>query len=281
VIGQKGGRSAGDVASEIAMSRLNWKGSFLMVEGPSDSKFWKPRKHESCDIVLATGRDQVLGAAQIIARAGLDGVLGIVDDDFDTLTGNVHNVPNVLNTEPRDLEGMLLRSRALDKVLAEYADAQQTKSFLASEPPSVLDALLRRAEFFGKLRLINYLSRKPVSLRALRPPRFRVQNTWTYDEAAIVAEAIRLGMGPDAATITQNISALSPASPWHLCRGHDLLLILADGIKTTLGRDELSEETLSMCLRSGFEEHELRASRLWAEIEAWELQSPPYRVLRR
>lgn len=281
MIGGNGGKSAADVAAEIAMSRLNWKGSFLMVEGPSDSRFWKPRKSDLCDLVVATGRDQVLGAAAIVAQHGLDGVLGVVDDDFDTLTGQFHGVANVLSTDPRDLEGMLLRSRALDKALGEYADAQKIKAFLATEPPSIRDALLRRADIFGKVRLVNHHSTHPVSLRALRPPRFRHQNTWTYDEGAIIDEAVRLGVCADASTLRQMISVLPTVAPWQLCRGHDLLLILADGLKSAIGSSEVGEDTLSMCLRLGLEDPELQATKLWNDIEAWESQFTLYQVLRK
>jgi hypothetical protein len=274
-------RSAGDVAAEIVMQRLNWKGAFLMVEGPTDSRFWRSRKSDLCDLVVAHGRAQVLGAAEIIAKSGLDGVLGVVDDDSDKLTCKPHGVANVISTEPRDLEGILLRSGALERALAEYGDSTKISAFLAVEPPSIRDALLRRAELFGKIRFVNRLRNKPVSLDALRPTRFRVKDTWTYDDIAVLAEAVRLGVSVDTATLIAEIDALPAAQPWHLCRGHDLLLILADGLKTVLGIREVGEAPLCMCLRLAYQDAEFRTSKLYAEVSDWETENAPYEVLRR
>lgn len=279
MIGKPGGKSAGDVAAEIAMSRLNWPGSFLVVEGPSDSCFWRPRKSANCDVVIATGRSQLLGAAQLIAKSGIDGVLGIVDDDFDTLLGRPHGIANVLSTEPRDLEGMLLRSGALDKVLAEYADTHMVDRFIRQEPPSIQDALLKRAAIFGKVHLVNFQSPSPVGLIKLRPPRFRCANSWAYDETLILSEAVRLGVAPDVLTLKRDISQLPDIPLWQLCRGHDLLLILGDGLKTALGSRAVGEDALSICLRSGYEKGDLRSSKVWADISAWESTNAPYEIL--
>ena len=46
-------KDAGEVVSEVLMTRLAHQGSFLLLEGPDDSRFWEPRVLEQrCEIVI-------------------------------------------------------------------------------------------------------------------------------------------------------------------------------------------------------------------------------------
>jgi len=273
-------RSAGDVASEIAMSRLNWTGSFLVVEGPSDSKFWRPRKSEFCEIVIAMGRHQVLGSVQLACDSGMRGVLGIVDDDFDTLLGEPHQVRNVVSTEPRDLEGTLLRSRALDRVVGELGDETKLKAFLAREG-LLRDALLSRAGLFGRLRWLAFTQPKPLDLKPLKPSRFVDLSNWTYDTQAILAEAVRLGLATDVPSLSATLATLPPKDPWHTCRGHDLIEILAHGFRCVIGSTQVDADEICSLLRAGMDDTEFRTGRLWADLSRWEQDNASYLILRR
>ncbi|WP_216675320.1 hypothetical protein, partial [Paraburkholderia elongata] len=50
-------RSSGDIVAEVEMSRTNFAGSFLLVEGASDSKFFKHHVGDDCaELVICSGK---------------------------------------------------------------------------------------------------------------------------------------------------------------------------------------------------------------------------------
>jgi hypothetical protein len=210
----------------------------------------------------------------------VDGVLGLVDDDFDTLTGAPHAVPNVVSTDPRDLEGILMRSAALEKTLAELGDAARLEAFLAREGGTVRDALLIRADIFSRIRWLNYLQPTRVNLDPLRPGRFCNHATWTYDLPAIKFEAVRLGVATNAAALDQMLAALPAAPAWHIVRGHDLVAVLAGGLHSVLGTSRPGISVVEMTLRASLEQIELCGTSVWAAIKAWEATNQPYVILR-
>ena len=273
-------KSAGDGASEILMSLQNWSGSFLVGEGPSDYKFWLARRSDQCEVIIATGRFQVEHALQMLNQNGIAGTLGVVDDDSDTLTAKVLAIPNVISTEPRELEGIQIRSSALEHVLSELGDAGKIENFLRDEPPSVREAIVRRAELFGRIHWLNAISSAKVCLEALKPQRFCDVGTWTYDERRIKDEAVRLGVRPNIETLELDLAALPSEDRWLVCRGHDLVSILVGGLLSVLGNGSARNDAVASFLRVGFSDSAFLASLLFQRTNDWERRNPPWRILR-
>src|SRR5574337_1707452 len=81
-------RTVGDVVSEILMSRSAFSGSFLVLEGDEDVKFWELRAaRNECQFVLTGSKVTVVGAVLQSVNLKQIGLLGIVDDDYDSLLG--------------------------------------------------------------------------------------------------------------------------------------------------------------------------------------------------
>ena len=80
-----GYKNPGTLAAEIKMTRTNHNGSFLVVEGIDEVRFWTPRLLADCEIVNGEGKPNVLGAVHRLDTMKFDGVLGIVDSDYDPL----------------------------------------------------------------------------------------------------------------------------------------------------------------------------------------------------
>lgn len=270
-------RTAGDVAAEIELSRMNWKGAFLVVEGPTDFRFWNARKNGSCDIVITQGRLQVIGAIGLLNARHFRGALGVVDCDDDGLE-QADDLQNVVRTEPRDLEGLLLRSSALEKTLSEYGNAAKIAAFLATEGGTIRDALLSRALLFGKCRWLNQRTAS-VCLKKLKPQRFCNIATWTYDTSAIKDEAVNLGVATNRDELEGRLAELPPADPWHVCVGHDLVDILVGGLLSTLGDGFAKNPLVEAMLRAAFEHAEFQATELHARVIAWQAANQPYVIV--
>src|SRR5438105_471262 len=103
------------------MLRTQHSGAFLLVEGVDDARFFTTRTDSRrCRLVLAGGRENVLGAIAVLDRASFKGALGAVDADFDRIIGaGTAPAPNLAVTDTHDLEMMLIQSPALERLLAE------------------------------------------------------------------------------------------------------------------------------------------------------------------
>ena len=82
-----GHKDPSSIAAEIKMMRLIHGGAFLVVEGANDVRFWRTRRHDTCELVDGEGKCNVVAAVHRLDGEDISGVLGIVDDDFDSLLG--------------------------------------------------------------------------------------------------------------------------------------------------------------------------------------------------
>ena len=167
------------LVAEIKMSRMSHDGAFLIVEGRDDIRFWTPtsRRHADCELVDGEGKPNVIGGIQRLDAASFPGVLGIVDSDYDTLIGISIESGNLLTTDAHDLECLLCRSSALDKVLAEYGNRSKIERFEDETGTDVRTGLLERALVFGRLRWAAARSHPMIDLGGFRVPQFVDENT--------------------------------------------------------------------------------------------------------
>ena len=110
-----GYKDPGSIAAEIKMTRTIHGGALLLVEGVNDVRFWKTRRHDTCQVVEGEGKKNVVGAICRLDAEDVHGVLGVVDDDFDSVMGVSHGTQNLVTTDAHDLECLLCRSPALEQ----------------------------------------------------------------------------------------------------------------------------------------------------------------------
>lgn len=272
-------KGPGEVEAEILMTRETFAGAFLILEGEDDSRFWKPRVSQSnCEIVIGGGKAAVVGGIKRLDARFFRGVVGLVDDDCDRLRGISHGSANIVHTDARDLEGVLLRSGALDKALSEFGDPGKISEFERADGKRVAQALLERALPLGTLRWYSYVTNVGIDFKSLHPARFINQATWSFDRIALIDAAIELGGLPPRATLESKLSELKAQDPWHACQGHDLVAILSIGLAQRLGNKNPGYERIAGVLRAGLEDAELQNLNIHAELRSWESANSPFRV---
>ena len=260
------------------MLRSSHDAAFLIVEGKDDVRFWRPRCHSGCDLIDGEGKPNVVGAVRRLDAARFGGALGVVDSDFELLTGGRVESGNLLYTDAHDLECLLCRSSALDKVLAEHGDISKIRRF-ESAGNDVRTALLERALVFGRVRLAALLARPAVELK-MRVQRFVDEKTWTVDGETLIRQAMPDSLG-DANAITARLGELPEVDPWHVVRGHDMIVILCIGLRRVLGNLPASKGAghVAGLLRAGMSPEDLRDTGLWTDMQAWQAANHPYVVL--
>ena len=273
----QGHKSPGALVAEIKMSRMSHAGAFLLLEGKDDIRFWKSRRHSNCELVDGEGKPNVVGAIRQIDTARIAGALGIVDADYEFATSPRAESDNLLYTDAHDLECLLCRSSALDKVLAEHGDAVKIERF-EHAGIDVRTALLERALAFGRLRWAA-CARPAIALRGMAAPRFVDEKTWTVDGEKLIRETV--SDAEARAAIKMRLAQPPDADPWYVAHGHDMVEILRTGLRRVLGDlpSGTKAKDLAGFLRVGMYPEALRETGLGAGVYSWQAANRPYSVL--
>jgi len=273
-------RDVGDIISEIQMTlAADPNAIFWLLEGVTDIKFFKPRLIDEITLIDSMGKYKVIETIKRIAASNnLKSlpVLGVVDNDYDWLNG-YEAPPNVVSTEPRDLEGILLRANCVDCVLSEFGNSNAIAQFERREGP-VIDAILSRALEFGKVRAVNSRGNR-VCLKSLKPVQF-FKNDWSYDKGRLYEKAVQLGVSSSIAELKREISNLPETNPWHYVRGHDAIDILCGGLISVLGPFKAHASLIEPVLRQSLTSQQYKTTTIHQQSMLWHLQRNlpyPYR----
>ena len=263
------------------MTRLYHTGAFLVVEGVSDVRFWKTRKHVACELVDGEGKANVVRAIHRLDAENVCGVLGVVDDDYDGLMGISHGTPNVVATDAHDLECLLCRSSALEAVLAEFGIDSKIRQFEEAAGVDVRTGLLDRAVVFGRLRWAAMRRDLKVNIDAIGVPQFVDRKTWRVDGEQLARAVVDGETLDNYEVLMRSVAELPGTDPWYVARGHDMVQILRIGLQRVLGAMPTSTGTkvITMVLRSAMSLGELESTKLCADMRTWE-RANGYSVLR-
>ena len=142
---------------------------------------------------------------------------------------------NLVATDAHDLECLLCRSPALDRVLAEFGIAGKIQEFEEAAGVDVRSGLLDRTTVFGRLRWAARRHDLDIDFGAIRVSRFIDINTWTVDGDELVRTVSDGGSPHDCDVLKRRIAELPDADPWSVARGHDMIEILRIGLMHVLG----------------------------------------------
>lgn len=272
-------RTVGDVVAEILMSRTAFSGSFLVLEGETDSKFFSRRVAKvQSQIVIAGGKSTVCNAVARAYLLGHAGIVGVVDDDYDSICGTPIPSAHIVRTDARDIESLLLRSRALELVIHELGDHAKIAAFETAEGVTVREALVSRGLLFGKLRLLDRQKGWKFNFDELSPWRFADRQNWTIDEAAVIAFVSSQTNSPPAA-LASCLAGIVVRDPFAILHGRDTATILAMGFRNALGNYQHPVDRICQMLRLAFDDAMAAACALFQQIRSWEAANAPYRVL--
>ena len=265
-------KDPGSIAAEIKMTRMVHDGAFLMLEGVSDVRFWCTRRHDDCEVVNGEGKGNVVGAVDRLDAEAFPGVLGIVDDDYDSLMGITRTSRNLVATDAHDMECLFCRSGALESVLAEFGVARKIQTFEKTAGVDVRTALLERAVVFGRLRWAAARSGVAIDSKVICVSRFVDTNTWAVDVGALLGAVASDGWPGGLDALERRIAALPPADPWRVARGHDMIEVLRIGLMRVLGKLPVSKgpEDIARVLRVAVSLEGLQRTTLYTDIRTWE-----------
>ncbi|MEQ9667346.1 DUF4435 domain-containing protein [Coleofasciculus sp. G2-EDA-02] len=271
------------IANQIRMRRSSHKGSFLIVEGRSDKLVYERFIDETnCEFSIASGKENAVAAIRILEKDNFTGVLAIVDADFCRLDENLSSSSNLLLTDDHDLEMMLLKSLALDKVLSERGSEDKINNF----GQDIRSTLLESGKRIGYLRWVSLKENLSLKFEELNFSKFIDKFTLVIDTAKLI-KAVK-DHSQKLALIDQDIQKTIETlenrthDPWQVCCGHDIICILSMGLSKVWGSwktNDVKSDILERELRLAYEDSYFRSTQLYKSIQQWEVKNKPYQVL--
>lgn len=237
----------------------------------------------TCKIEVARGKQNVCEVIDILDEDNFDGVLGLIDADFDRIEGSLERSHNFIMPECHDLDMMLVSSTALDRILTEFGSRKKLEKL----QEDVLKVLMERALPVGYLRLHSLREKLNLRFEGLR------YSAW-IDRSSFVADTTRLIDTVKNHSQRQDLSSSDLAiaieelqdsnyDPYEMCNGADVIGILSLGLRGVLGTKdsgEVGEELLKMLLRLAYSEQHFSSSSLRKDIEKWQRSKHGFRILR-
>ena len=277
-------RTPDEIANEIRMTRSQYSGAFLIVEGRDDRLFMESFiSLSTCQIEVAEGKQNVCDVIDILDKDNFDGVLGLIDADFDRIEGIPERSHNLVMPECHDLIMMLVRSQALDRTLTELGSRPKLEPFKGN----VLDALLNRALPVGYLRLYSLRDKLDLRCRNLNYSAWISRSSFVADTPALIETVRNHSQRQDlpSSVLASAIAELhcSKYDPCEICNSTDVIEILSIGLRGVLGNKsarEVGGEILKSFLRVAYSEQHFCSSNLKSDIEKWQSRKPGFQVLK-
>ncbi|MBD2500348.1 DUF4435 domain-containing protein [Anabaena azotica] len=274
-------------ANQIRLLRQTYSGTFLLVEGGSDKIFYERFVNKCCKLVTVSGKpsskQRVIAVLEILEKDNFQGVLAIVDADFERLTTLLYSSPNLLRTDTHDVETMLIKSPALDKVIAEFSSEEKVTQFKRD----IRLALLEAATPVGCLLLISLTEDLNLKFEGIKYSKFIDENTLLIDELKLIKEVKNKSQAFSLKDEELQEKILSHKSKnydsWQVCCGHHLVEILSVALCKAWGTSKASDveaNSLERSLRLAYEEVYFRKTEIYSKIRVWESKNQPFQVLR-
>ncbi|MEO8496327.1 MAG: DUF4435 domain-containing protein [Planctomycetota bacterium] len=284
-----------DLASDVRMTRSLDFRAVVIVEGDIDARFFERFvDHESCYVLAAHDRSRALGVLRVLNASHFSGVLTIVDADFGRITGTLETDANLLFCDGHDLEIMLIRSQALERVVAEHASADKLSSYLAACKPVVLATFLAQACLpLGAFILISLQQNLGLTFEDLPFKEFVDQKSLAIDLPKLIRTVMNKSSRHDpqlARQLDQEITAQmnKVAEIWDMARGHDCIELLSFALRSAIGTKKsktadrtplpFNSQVLERELRLCFSEMDFAATMLFRGISTWESANSDHRV---
>jgi hypothetical protein len=277
------------IANDIRLRRSTYSGTFLLVEGSSDQTFYERFIDKlACELVITAGKpsskQRAIEILEILEKLNFQGILAIVDADFDRLQDELSANPNLLRTDTHDLETMLINSPALDKVVAEFGSEEKINKFNRD----IRTVLLEAGMPVGYLLWISECDGLSLTFEGIKFSKFIDENTLQIDELKLIREVKNKSQASSLKDENLQQKLMSKKSQnrdlWQVCCGHHLVEILSFSLRKVFGSNkptDVEPNILERSLRLAYEEVFFLETELYSEIRRWERNNELFKVLRK
>jgi hypothetical protein len=248
-----------DLLARLRLDRSARSRGVVVVEGPSDSEvlaatFGMDRQA----FFPLRGRNNVLRFAQLLDPSSVPGVICVADRDFDSVAEEHAGLWHLVFSDNADLEAMLVRCHALDRVLAAWGSRSKLADF--GGPESVRSCAGALTEPMSSLRTANAQHGHGWCLNEVDLADATNHKTLKLNELSLtdrVARASRARRDEIRAALTTPVPCC-PETGGKLARGRDLIAIIGVALRSAVGSltkaqvaNSLVERSLRLTARRG------------------------------
>ena len=263
--------------------------AILIVEGGTDIKFYN---HFVCDekyliqpdtLIDINGgkKDKVIDAIKKANEEGMKGIVGIVDADFDNLN-NVPFVENLYRTDTHDLESMLLKSeKSLKKVLNKYGEVNHL--IPKTDISNIQNILLESSKYIGHALwcsneckwMINF---KDFPINKFIDDKCDLDLKEVYKLLKTKSEYDALSLETIELEVNQKVS--EKWDLWQVCRGKEMLRVLAEYIRHNIRSGTHSHNSLRNDFLLAFDNEDFMNTKLYVSMKDWEQKNRNYSIIK-
>ncbi|WP_422543456.1 DUF4435 domain-containing protein [Methanosarcina sp.] len=278
-------RDSYELQVEIHSLRQAHQGSFLLVEGSSDSRFYKKYiDSEKCQTIPACKKDIILELIPRMHR--FKGIVGIVDSDFSYVEGESVRSENIIMTDTHDIETLIIESPALEGVFLEYIDEDKLRELETNVGKNIRDIVLCSGKYIGLLLLYSNKKQLYLKFENINFLKFIDRETLSINVEKLI-EVVLENSNRQHIKVENILSELEKMEKnefnlWCVCRGHDLVKILFIGIKYIFGSSNAryldDPKGLERALRLAYESNFFVKTEIYNYMRQWESKNTPFIV---
>jgi len=271
------------IANSIRLLRGDHEGVFLIVEGPSDKLIYERLVNkQEVRVTIASGKNNAIKALSILEKEdNFRRVVAVIDADFSRIEQQIPDSNNLFLTDEHDLEMMLIKSAAFDKLLKERGSEEKIKAFTED----IRETLLKLGQEIGKLRWLSLRNKLDLKFEGLNFKNFIDKENLSINIDKLIISIKNNSQKPslDEQQIKQDLSVISDENhdPWQLCCGHDFIDILAIALCKVLGTwnaNDVKTEVLERELRLAYELSYFYETQIYTLMINWQSNHHPYQI---
>jgi hypothetical protein len=271
------------IANSIRLLRGDHEGVFLIVEGHSDKLIYERLVNkQEVRVTIASGKNNAIKALSILEKEdNFRRVVAVIDADFSRIEQQILDSNNLFLTDEHDLEMMLIKSAAFDKLLKERESEEKIKAFTED----IRETLLKLGQEIGKLRWLSLRNKLDLKFEGLNFKNFIDQKNLSIniDKLIISIKNNSQKLSLDEQQIKQDLSVISDENhdPWQLCCGHDFIGILAIALCKVLGTwnaNDVKTEVLERELRLAYELSYFYQTQIYQLMVNWQSNHHPDQI---
>jgi hypothetical protein len=271
------------IANSIRLLRGDHEGVFLIVEGHSDKLIYERLVNkQEVRVTIASGKNNAIKALSILEKEdNFRRVVAVIDADFSRIEQQILDSNNLFLTDEHDLEMMLIKSAAFDKLLKERGSEEKIKAFTED----IRETLLKLGQEIGKLRWLSLRNKLDLKFEGLNFKNFIDQKNLSIniDKLIISIKNNSQKLSLDEQQIKQDLSVISDENhdPWQLCCGHDFIGILAIALCKVLGTwnaNDVKTEVLERELRLAYELSYFYQTQIYQLMINWQSNHHPDQI---
>lgn len=272
---------------QLRQQKLYQNKLFLIVEGATDKRLFSGFIiAEKCEIIDAMGKENAEEILKILNKSNFAGVIAVVDSDFRHLENIAPHHNNLFFTDTHDMETMILKSPAFEKLLREFVSEGKISLYGNNYATEIRKILLESALPLSCLLWVSLKEKLNLKFEGINFGKFIGKENLKNDLEKMIKEVKNNSQQHHISNdeIEEKIRNIINKNydPWLVCCGHHLICVLSIGFQklwATRNSKEVEPEILERELRLAYEYTHFRETGLFNSIRQWENRNRAWSIL--